>query len=108
MSPRTLISAQNYRQHSDQTRWGRTGRRGPEHEDGHAEADQVHGLGEKLEDFEPFPPERMASRILGMGDVVSLVERAAEPSTKRTPASWRRRCARASSTLEDFLDHFAQ
>jgi signal recognition particle subunit SRP54 len=36
------------------------------------------GVGEKLEDFEPFHPERMASRILGMGDVVSLVERAAE------------------------------
>src|SRR5215217_6158872 len=36
------------------------------------------GIGEKLEDFEPFHPERMASRILGMGDVVSLVERAAE------------------------------
>src|SRR5258706_6975984 len=36
------------------------------------------GVGEKLEDFEPFHPERMASRILGMGDVVSLVEKAAE------------------------------
>src|SRR5947208_577406 len=36
------------------------------------------GVGEKPEDFEPFHPERMASRILGMGDVVSLVERAAE------------------------------
>ncbi len=36
------------------------------------------GVGEKLEDFEPFHPERMASRILGMGDVVSLVERAVE------------------------------
>ena len=35
-------------------------------------------VSEKLEDFEPFHPERMASRILGMGDVVSLVERAAE------------------------------
>src|SRR5262249_43221351 len=36
------------------------------------------GVGEKLEDFDAFHPERMASRILGMGDVVSLVERAAE------------------------------
>src|SRR5213082_1509750 len=36
------------------------------------------GVGEKLEDFEPFHPERMASRILGMGEVVSLVEKAAE------------------------------
>ena len=36
------------------------------------------GIGEKLDDFEPFHPERMASRILGMGDVVSLVEKAAE------------------------------
>src|SRR6266852_1033030 len=39
---------------------------------------KLAGTGEKVEDFEPFHPERMASRILGMGDVVSLVERAAE------------------------------
>ena len=36
------------------------------------------GTGEKLDEFEPFHPERIASRILGMGDVVSLVEKAAE------------------------------
>ena len=41
-------------------------------------------MGEKLEEFEPFHPERMASRILGMGDVVSLVEKAAAPYQNAT------------------------
>src|SRR5258705_8229948 len=40
------------------------------------------GVGEKLDEFEAFHPERMASRILGMGDVVSLVERAAEAANE--------------------------
>jgi signal recognition particle subunit SRP54 len=55
------------------------------------------GTGEKLEDFEPFHPERMASRILGMGDVVSLVEKAAETVDVDEAARLRRKCARASS-----------
>ena len=42
------------------------------------------GIGEKLDDFEPFHPDRMASRILGMGDVVSLVEKAAESMDEET------------------------
>ena len=55
------------------------------------------GIGEKLEDFEPFHPERMASRILGMGDVVSLVEKAAEAVDVDDASAWRKKCARASS-----------
>ncbi len=38
------------------------------------------GMGEKLDDLEPFHPERMASRILGMGDVLTLIEKARDPS----------------------------
>jgi len=55
------------------------------------------GVGEKLEDFEPFHPERMASRILGMGDVVSLVERRWRRWTWTRRDGWKKRCARASS-----------
>ncbi len=60
------------------------------------------GVGEKLEDFEPFHPERMASRILGMGDVVSLVERAAEAVDMDEAKQSKRRCARGSSRWKIF------
>ena len=62
------------------------------------------GVGEKLEDFEPFHPERMASRILGMGDVVSLVERAAEAVDEEDARTMEEKLRRGEFTLEDFLD----
>jgi signal recognition particle subunit SRP54 len=64
------------------------------------------GLGEKLEDFEPFHPERMASRILGMGDVVSLVERAAEAVDEADARKLEEKMRKGEFTLEDFLDQF--
>jgi signal recognition particle subunit SRP54 len=62
------------------------------------------GVGEKLEDFEPFHPERMASRILGMGDVVSLVERAAEAVDEQDARKLEEKMRKGEFTLEDFLD----
>ncbi len=62
------------------------------------------GVGEKLEDFEPFHPERMASRILGMGDVVSLVERAAEAVDLDEAKRMEEKMRKGQFTLEDFLD----
>ena len=62
------------------------------------------GMGEKLEDFEPFHPERMASRILGMGDVVSLVERAAETVNEDDARKLEEKMRKGQFTLEDFLD----
>ena len=62
------------------------------------------GVGEKLEEFEPFHPERMASRILGMGDVVSLVERAAEAVDLDEAKKMEERLRKGQFTLEDFLD----
>jgi len=62
------------------------------------------GVGEKLEDFEPFHPERMASRILGMGDVVSLVERAAEAVDEADVKKLEEKMRKGEFTLEDFLD----
>jgi signal recognition particle subunit SRP54 len=61
------------------------------------------GTGEKLDEFEPFHPERMASRILGMGDVVSLVEKAAE-SVNMEDAKRMEKMRKGEFTLEDFLE----
>jgi signal recognition particle subunit SRP54 len=62
------------------------------------------GIGEKLEDFEPFHPERMASRILGMGDVVSLVEKAAEAVTLEDAKRLEEKMRKGQFNLEDFLE----
>jgi signal recognition particle subunit SRP54 len=62
------------------------------------------GVGEKPEDFEPFHPERMASRILGMGDVVSLVERAAEAVDFDEAKKLEEKMRKGQFTLEDFLE----
>ncbi len=69
---------------------------------------KLMGVGEKLEDFEPFHPERMASRILGMGDVVSLVERAAEAVSAEDAKRLEDRMKKGQFTLEDFLDQLRQ
>jgi signal recognition particle subunit SRP54 len=66
------------------------------------------GVGEKLDDFEPFHPERMASRILGMGDVVSLVERAAEAVDLEDARKLEEKMRRSQFTLDDFLDQLRQ
>jgi signal recognition particle subunit SRP54 len=62
------------------------------------------GVGEKLEDFEPFHPERMASRILGMGDVVSLVERAEEWVNEEDAQLMEEKMRKGVFTLDDFLE----
>jgi signal recognition particle subunit SRP54 len=62
------------------------------------------GFGEKLDEFEPFHPERMASRILGMGDVVSLVERAAEAVSEDDAKRMEEKMRKGQFTLEDFLE----
>src|SRR5437867_680388 len=66
------------------------------------------GVGEKLEDFEPFHPERMATRILGMGDVVSLVERAAEAVDLDEAKRMEEKMRKGQFSLEDFLDQLRQ
>jgi signal recognition particle subunit SRP54 len=66
------------------------------------------GMGEKLEDFEPFHPERMASRILGMGDVVSLVEKAAEAVDLDDAQRMEEKMRKGQFSLEDFLQQLRQ
>src|SRR5579859_712461 len=66
------------------------------------------GIGEQLEDFEPFHPERMASRILGMGDVVSLVEKAAEAVDLDEAKRLEEKMRKGQFGLEDFLEQLRQ
>ena len=62
------------------------------------------GTGEKLDEFEPFHPERMASRILGMGDVVSLVEKAAEAVDLDEAKRLEEKMRKGQFSLDDMLE----
>ena len=64
------------------------------------------GIGEKLGDIEPFYPDRMARRILGMGDVLSIIEKAQEAVTEEDVAKMEKKFKENSFTLEDYLDQF--
>src|SRR5574344_2158852 len=62
------------------------------------------GTGEKTDDFEPFRPERIASRILGMGDIVSLVEKAQQTVDVEQAKKMQQKMSRNEFTLQDMLD----
>lgn len=64
------------------------------------------GVGEKLTDLEPFYPDRMASRILGMGDVLTLIEKAQEVVTEEQAKKLQKKMMENSFTLEDYLVQF--
>ena len=66
------------------------------------------GTGEKIENIETFHPERMASRILGMGDVLTLIEKAQETFDLEEAAKMEQKLRRAEFTLQDFLDQMQQ
>jgi signal recognition particle subunit SRP54 len=66
------------------------------------------GMGEKLDALEPFFPDRMASRILGMGDVVSLVEKAQDIYDEKEARELERKFRKDEFTLEDFRDQIRQ
>ena len=66
------------------------------------------GTGEKLDAIEPFYPDRMASRILGMGDVLSLIEKAEQAYDAKQAAELEKKIREATFTLDDYLDQFAQ
>ena len=65
------------------------------------------GVGEKLTDLEPFYPDRMASRILGMGDVLSLIEKAQQAITEEDAKKMQQKMLANSFTLSDYLEQFA-
>ncbi len=64
------------------------------------------GIGEGIDDFEPFHPDRMAGRILGMGDVLSLIEKAEETFDEREAEKAARKMQKGKFDLEDFLTQF--
>ena len=64
------------------------------------------GVGEKLTDLEPFYPDRMASRILGMGDVLTLIEKAQEAVTEEQAKVMQKKMLENTFTLEDYLTQF--
>src|SRR5437588_2048148 len=66
------------------------------------------GVGEKLGDLEPFHPDRIASRILGMGDVLTLIEKAEAAVSKEEAERQARKIMEAQFTLEDFLSQMQQ
>ncbi len=66
------------------------------------------GVGEKLDALEPFFPDRMASRILGMGDVLSLIEKAEQSIDDKKAAELEQKLRKNEFTLEDYLDQFRQ
>ena len=66
------------------------------------------GVGERLEDLEPFHPDRLASRILGMGDIVSFVEKAQEAVDVEMLAQAEETLRKKTLTLEDFLSQMQQ
>ncbi|HPL98591.1 MAG TPA: signal recognition particle protein [Bacillota bacterium] len=66
------------------------------------------GMGEKLNDLEPFHPDRMASRILGMGDVLSLIEKAQSAFDEKKAVELERKIRTQQFTFDDFLDQLQQ
>lgn len=69
---------------------------------------KLASIGEKLSDLEPFHPDRLASRILGMGDIVTLVEKAQEAVDAKQAAKMQEKLLKAEFNFEDFLDQMAQ
>ena len=66
------------------------------------------GIGEKLDAIEPFYPDRMASRILGMGDVLSLIEKAEQAYDEKKALELEKKIRESTFTLDDYLEQFAQ
>ena len=66
------------------------------------------GMGEKFDALEPFHPERMASRILGMGDMLTLIEKAQEDYDEAKAAELEKKMRKNAFTLEDFLEQMGQ
>ena len=66
------------------------------------------GMGEKLDTIEPFHPDRMASRILGMGDVLTLIDKAQAAYDEKQAAELEQKMRQQTFTLDDYLDQLAQ
>jgi signal recognition particle subunit SRP54 len=74
----------------------------------HREADFVYGTAKKLNDFEFFHPERVAGRILGLGDIVTLVEKVQTSIDLDPWLGWKKSLKKSALTLEDYLTQLNQ
>ncbi|MBU0987883.1 MAG: signal recognition particle protein, partial [Proteobacteria bacterium] len=66
------------------------------------------GVGEKLNDLEPFHPDRMSSRILGMGDILTMIEKAQSAVDEKKAAELEKKLRKNEFTLDDFRDQILQ
>ena len=66
------------------------------------------GVGEKLDAIEPFHPDRMANRILGMGDVLTLIDKAQQQFDEKKAAELEQKLRQSTFTLDDYLEQFQQ
>jgi signal recognition particle subunit SRP54 len=66
------------------------------------------GVGEKMDAIEPFHPDRMASRILGMGDVLTLIDKAQQQFDEKKAAELEQKLRKSLFTLDDYLDQLGQ
>ena len=66
------------------------------------------GTGEKLDTIEPFHPDRLASRILGMGDMLTLIEKAEQAYDEKKAAELEEKIRKSTFTLDDYLEQMAQ
>ena len=66
------------------------------------------GTGEKITDIETFHPDRMSSRILGMGDMLTLIEKASQEYDEQKALKWLRRCVKNTFDFNDFIDQLDQ
>ncbi len=66
------------------------------------------GVGEKLDAIEPFHPDRMANRILGMGDVLTLIDKAQQQFDEKKAAELEQKIRQSTFTLDDYLEQFEQ
>ncbi len=80
----------------------------PFNQGSHGSAIKFVGLGEKLDALEPFHPERMASRILGMGDVLSLIEKAESQMDQDAAKELESKIRDASFTFDDFIEQLVK
>jgi len=84
------------------------GGRGDQHPRCDRRADQIPGRGRKAHALEPFQPDRLASRILGMGDVLTLIEKAEATFDREQAEKLTQKFIEAKFDLEDFLDQLRQ
>ena len=104
VAARSTSASTSRRRHPHEARRRRARRRGAQRQGGHRRADQFLGIGETLDKLEEFRPDGMASRILGMGDVVGLMKDFEQVVDEKKAEEDAERMLEGHFTLDDFLE----